>query len=395
MTQHHDPKSLLLAPSEQQALGLPPHLSKLYEALQPELRRQASRDEAVAGGSVDAEEILREVWTQAARAWPKIKNSGIPVDEYVTALTARALRPTLHQQPAPCAPQPRPPLTGPPTPRPPIAPLDAMLRQVQELTAEILGHGDTETVDTERTFHELGFDSLNAIELRDRLTEATGLPLKAAVAFAHPTPLALARHLHERRNPAEQLDDPDPAAAGFEEFYQRLHTRLYKRTNTLLGPAGHQDVDDVLQTVWMTVLEHWARIKRMDHPQAYVYVITRNEAFRARRAAAQRHTRTPLTEDAELTLLAESTTQFQARPVDQIIDEEGLKQYIAEQIAPRLSRQQLTILLMETAGYGTDAIAEALGIELATVRVQRHRTRKKLAGMLTLNRSGIGGGSMR
>ncbi|MGW8745948.1 sigma-70 family RNA polymerase sigma factor [Streptomyces sp. NPDC055794] len=382
MTRHHESEGLLLASSEQQSLGLPPDLLQLYKALQPALRRQVSREEAVTSDRADAEDILRTVWAQTARAWPEIKNSGIPADTYVTALAARILRAIAHREPALRAPQPTPPPTGPPGSAPPTAHLATMLRQVQELTAEILGHTDTDTVDTDRTFGELGFDSLTVIELRDRLADATGLPLTAALASTYPTPLALARHLHEQLHPAG-LDEPNTEAE-FEEFYQRLQPKLYKRTRLLLGQACHQEVEDVLQIVWMTVLEHWPRIKRMDHAQAYIYVITKNEAFRMRRAAARRHTRTPLTEDTQLTWLAEAITQLQARPADHVIAVESLKQYIAEQIAPRLSRQQLTILLMETAGYGTDAIAEALEIGQATVRVQRHRMRRKLAGMLTL-----------
>ncbi|RKT55632.1 acyl transferase domain-containing protein [Saccharothrix australiensis] len=66
---------------------------------------------------------------------------------------------------------------------------------VRAQLAEALGHGDAAAVDMDRDFTELGFDSLAAVEFRNRIATITGLELSAGVVFDHPTPAALARYL--------------------------------------------------------------------------------------------------------------------------------------------------------------------------------------------------------
>ncbi|WP_337191990.1 SDR family NAD(P)-dependent oxidoreductase [Streptomyces sp. HUCO-GS316] len=67
---------------------------------------------------------------------------------------------------------------------------------VRAHAAAVLGHESAQAVDPERDFLELGFDSLAAIELRNRLTAATGLPLSPMAVFDNKNPTALARRLH-------------------------------------------------------------------------------------------------------------------------------------------------------------------------------------------------------
>ncbi|MGO4617490.1 type I polyketide synthase [Nocardia sp. 2YAB30] len=69
---------------------------------------------------------------------------------------------------------------------------------VRDQVAAVLGHASGASIDAEKPFSELGFDSLGAVEFRNRLTEATALQLPSTLAFDYPTATALARYLRSR-----------------------------------------------------------------------------------------------------------------------------------------------------------------------------------------------------
>ncbi|GGL53695.1 type I polyketide synthase [Planomonospora parontospora] len=103
----------------------------------------------------------------------------------------------------------------------------ALVEMVRAHTAEILGHERPESVDVDRGFLDMGFDSLSALELRNRMVAVTGRRIIPMLVFDHPSVTAVAAHLRDEffDKGAPSVDD-DIAAATAAELFAILDNEL-------------------------------------------------------------------------------------------------------------------------------------------------------------------------
>ena len=89
-----------------------------------------------------------------------------------------------------------------------------LLDLVRSHIATVLGNTTPEAIDPEKAFQELGFDSLTAVEMRNRLKAATGLALSPTLIFDYPTPSRLASYFRTELAGVPQEVKSVPAVRG-------------------------------------------------------------------------------------------------------------------------------------------------------------------------------------
>ena len=151
-----------------------------------------------------------------------------------------------------------------------------LLEIVRSNAAAVLGHDSADAVGADQEFKELGFDSLGAVEFRNRLKSATGLKLPTTAVFDHPTPKALAQYLAS----AQDIDGASPRGEEGSVRVQQEDWPLTAYQRDIVAVSARYPDLPIAQAVGYARLDGAVNMERMRECVRRTYL--RNDALRLR-----------------------------------------------------------------------------------------------------------------
>jgi polyketide synthase 7 len=142
--------------------------------------------------------------------------------------------------------------------------------------ATVLGHTNAGDINAGGVFQELGFDSLTAVELRNRLKTVTGLSLSPTMIFDYPTPIVLAEYLDSRLGVATTGADQQNLMARFNDISRELQTLLDQPD---WKPEDKRHLTTRIQTLLTTLSSHLDRNDPQDPGDEDLHTATESQLF--------------------------------------------------------------------------------------------------------------------
>ncbi|MFF0000948.1 RNA polymerase sigma factor [Streptomyces avermitilis] len=159
----------------------------------------------------------------------------------------------------------------------------------------------------------------------------------------------------------------------FEEFAKEMHPVLMGRLLWMGIPLA--DVDDVVQSTLIRILERWDHFVTLEQPRPYALAMIRNAAldhFRRTRRQSLEMT----AEEHQIKMIVDPAASAALASVEGDAVAEAVES-VARRLQITPSAQQSEIMALLASGMTVQQLAEQLGIDPATVRVQLMRIRQK------------------
>ena len=157
--------------------------------------------------------------------------------------------------------------------------------------------------------------------------------------------------LHE----VDGVDDAFAVAASFEEFFELERDHLCDLLSLVTGDRS--EAEEIAQDAFVVVWERWDRVRLMDNPAGYLYRTAINN-FRKRYRRAKLFGR----------IAASLPPRTNSAPADSVV-------LLSEALRALTPRQRAALVLTELLGYSAEDAARALGVNVSTIGVLKHRGR--------------------
>jgi RNA polymerase sigma-70 factor (ECF subfamily) len=159
-----------------------------------------------------------------------------------------------------------------------------------------------------------------------------------------------------------------PLTEEFDEIFQKHAQFVYRTAYGVTG--GHEDAEDVLQTIFLRLLRRELTPEFKQNPKAYLYRATVNRAL-------------DIVRERRRQVLIEHTEQFDTLlPEPEVVREDTLHRELYEAIA-ELKPRSAEILILRYVHNQSDAeIAKTLGVSRGTIALRLFRSRARLKQLL-------------
>jgi RNA polymerase sigma-70 factor, ECF subfamily len=150
-----------------------------------------------------------------------------------------------------------------------------------------------------------------------------------------------------------------PVDEGFEFFFRSSYAPVVRNLAVALGDL--HAAEDVAQRAFAKALDRWPRVRQMDRPEGWVYVVAVNAHRRSVRTAARR------TGDLR-------RTETSVDPAELLVDQLALAGALREIPA----RQRLAVVLRYLCQLSTAEVADAMHCAPGTVKSTLHEALSRL-----------------